>query len=145
MYWYIAALKKYAVFRWRARRKEFCYFTLFSCLIFIALGTVDGVIGAHSPRYPDHLFSLVYLLAVVIPSYAVVARRLHDTNRSDWWLLALLIPGLNLYVWVSLFVRNGHPGKNRFGPDPTVDTDFGGPQREAVASGPARLGSGAGR
>jgi len=100
MSWYIAALKKYAVFSGRARRKEYWIFGLFHLIIVSVLAFVGAAI-----------FLPIYPLAVLIPSLAVTVRRLHDTNHSGWWAL---IPIANI---VLMFI-DGTRGDNRFGPDP---------------------------
>lgn len=103
--WYLGVLKKYAVFTGRARRKEYWMFTLFNILIAFLLGIVETVIGA------GDILSNLYSLAVLIPGIAVGVRRLHDTDRSGWWLL---LPIVNI-VFLAL---EGQSGTNRFGSDP---------------------------
>jgi uncharacterized membrane protein YhaH (DUF805 family) len=61
---------------------------------------------------------MLFGLAVLIPSIAVGARRLHDTDRSGWWLLIALIPFIGAIVLLVFFVLPGTQGTNRFGPDP---------------------------
>ncbi|MDQ1211352.1 uncharacterized membrane protein YhaH (DUF805 family) [Pantoea anthophila] len=103
--WYLGVLKKYAVFTGRARRKEYWMFTLFNILIAFLLGIVETVIGV------EDILSNLYSLAVLIPGIAVGVRRLHDTDRSGWWLL---LPIVNI-VFLAL---EGQSGTNRFGSDP---------------------------
>ena len=103
--WYIEVLKKYAVFTGRARRKEYWMFVLINFLIALAIGFVEGLLGGKG------VFSNIYTLAVLLPSIAVGVRRLHDTNRSGWWLL---LPIVNI-VFLAI---NGQSSSNRFGPDP---------------------------
>ena len=57
-------------------------------------------------------------LAVFIPSLAVAFRRLHDTNRSAWWLLIALVPFIGAIVLLVFYLLDGTPGANRFGEDP---------------------------
>ncbi len=103
--WYLGVLKKYAVFTGRARRKEYWMFTLFNILIAFLLGIFEALIGA------GDILSNLYSLAVLIPGIAVAVRRLHDTDRSGWWLL---LPIVNI-VFLAL---EGQSGTNRFGSDP---------------------------
>ncbi|MCD4780792.1 MAG: DUF805 domain-containing protein [Candidatus Omnitrophica bacterium] len=110
MEWYLAVLKKYAVFTDRARRKEYWMFVLFNFIISFVLGVVEGFMGAQSGVRQSVLGSL-YSLAVFIPSIAVGVRRMHDINKSGWFLL---IPIYNLI----LAATEGDSGENRFGPDP---------------------------
>ena len=114
MSWYLAVLKKYAVFSGRARRKEYWMFFLFNLIIAFALGFVVGILGAVL-HIDLSSVSLIYSLAILIPSIAVGVRRMHDTNRSGWWLI---VPIANL-VFLLL---NGHPNDNDYGPDPKAAT-----------------------
>jgi uncharacterized membrane protein YhaH (DUF805 family) len=110
MQWYLIALKKYAVFRGRARRKEYWIFFLFNVLIVVALVGVEGLLGI-APDSEESVLATLYQLVVMVPAIAVGVRRMHDTDHSGWWLL---VPFVNLFF----AVREGEPGENRFGPDP---------------------------
>ena len=118
MNWYIAVLKKYAVFTGRARRSEYWFFILFNVIISLVLGFIDGFLGLGDPEAAVGLLSVIYGLAVLMPSIAVGVRRLHDTDRSGWWLLISLIPLIGGIVLLVFFVLDGTPGENRFGPNP---------------------------
>ena len=61
---------------------------------------------------------LLFYLAILIPSIAVAIRRLHDTNRSGWWLLIALIPFIGALVLLVFYVLPGTVGPNKFGEDP---------------------------
>jgi uncharacterized membrane protein YhaH (DUF805 family) len=61
---------------------------------------------------------LIVALGLLIPSIAVAMRRLHDTDRSGWWLLIAFIPFIGSIVLLIFFVLEGTRGPNRFGPDP---------------------------
>ncbi|MXV30123.1 DUF805 domain-containing protein [Aeromonas veronii] len=113
MNWYISVLKQYAVFSGRARRTEYWMFVLCNVIVMLLLGMVDKLIGGD-----NELISSIYSLAVLLPSLAVAARRLHDTDRSAWWLLLGLIPIIGTLVLIYFMVCNGQQGLNRFGDDP---------------------------
>lgn len=113
MNWYISVLKQYAVFSGRARRTEYWMFVLCNVIVMLLLGMVDKLIGGD-----NELISSIYSLAVLLPSLAVAARRLHDTDRSAWWLLLGLIPIIGTLVLIYFLVCNGQQGPNRFGDDP---------------------------
>ncbi|MFQ1921527.1 DUF805 domain-containing protein [Aeromonas veronii] len=113
MNWYISVLKQYAVFSGRARRTEYWMFVLCNVIVMLLLGMVDKLIGGN-----NELISSIYSLAVLLPSLAVAARRLHDTDRSAWWLLLGLIPIIGTLVLIYFMVSNGQQGPNRFGDDP---------------------------
>ena len=115
MNWYLEVLKKYAVFGGRARRKEYWYFVLFNTLISIALTFIDGVTGSFSSEAGTGLLGGIYGLAVLIPSIAVGVRRLHDTNRSGWWLLISLIPLIGAIVLIVFLASDSKPEENKYG------------------------------
>lgn len=118
MQWFLIALRKYAVFEGRARRKEFWFFELFVVLISIVLAFVDRAIGTPlDPETGVGTLSALAALALIIPSFAVGARRLHDTNRSGWWQL-LYLTVIGTIVLLVFFLLDSHPGTNRFGPNP---------------------------
>jgi uncharacterized membrane protein YhaH (DUF805 family) len=123
MNWYLAVLKKYAVFSGRARRKEYWFFLLFNIIITIVLSMVDGAMGTFALEAGLGLLSGIYSLAVLIPSLAVGVRRLHDTNRSGWWLLIGLIPLIGAIVLLIFFVLDGTPGENQYGANPKSEAD----------------------
>ncbi|WP_331774133.1 DUF805 domain-containing protein [Sulfurospirillum sp. 1612] len=106
MRYYVGVLKNYVTFSGRARREEFWYFTLFSFLISLLLSAINPALSG------------LYSLAVLLPTLAVSARRLHDTDRSAWWLLLYLIPIIGLLVLILFFIFDSKPGANRFGANP---------------------------
>ena len=116
MNWYLTVLKKYAVFSGRARRKEYWMFALFSFIIAFALGFIEGITGI-GPENVSFL-AIIYGLAVLIPSLAVSVRRLHDTNRSGWWLLIGLVPLIGAIAILVFTVQDGQPSENQYGSNP---------------------------
>ena len=140
MNWYIKVWKNYAVFNGRATRSEFWYFFLIHVVVILILGVIDNAIwGSYSGfelfRHTDDLYSseslyavntmgpigiltTIYFIAASVPYLAVAVRRLHDTNRSGWWVLIKIIPIVGLIVIFIFMVLDGTPGDNRFGGDP---------------------------
>jgi uncharacterized membrane protein YhaH (DUF805 family) len=118
MSWFVAALKRYAVFGGRSRRKEYWYFVLFSSIITLVLFVIDGAIGTFDPSLGIGLLSGIFSLAILIPSIAVSIRRLHDIDRTGWWILLSFIPFIGTIVLLVFAVLDGTPGSNRFGPNP---------------------------
>ena len=116
MNWYLEVLKKYAVFSGRARRQEYWMFVLISILISIGITVIESMIG--SPG----IIGMLYSLAVLIPSLAVGARRLHDTGRSGWWLLIGLVPLIGVIVLIVFFVMDSQEGSNEYGENPKAAT-----------------------
>ena len=122
MNWYLEVLKKYAVFSGRARRKEFWFFVLFNIIISIVLAVIDGVTGSFSAEAGMGLLGGIYTLAVLIPGIAVSVRRLHDTERSGWWLLIALVPLIGAIVLLVFMVQDSKPGQNQYGANPKEAT-----------------------
>lgn len=120
-----SVLSKYIVFGGRARRSEYWWFFLFSLLVGIVASILDTATGTdfEDAFTSGGLFSLIANLALLLPSLAVGVRRLHDTDRSGWWILIGLIPLLGLIVLLVFFVQDGTPGSNRFGPSPKHHAD----------------------
>jgi uncharacterized membrane protein YhaH (DUF805 family) len=111
--WYLDVLKnKYATFDGRARRKEYWMFFLFNILVAIGLGIVEALIGTVG------LIGGLYALAVLIPGIAVTIRRLHDTSRSGWWILIVLVPAVGTLILLIFMVLDSQPGGNEYGPNP---------------------------
>jgi uncharacterized membrane protein YhaH (DUF805 family) len=68
--------------------------------------------------YSPGILGGLYALAVLIPSIAVTVRRLHDTDRSGWWILLGLIPLVGTIILLVFVCLDGTPGPNRFGTNP---------------------------
>src|SRR3989344_6266879 len=100
--YYEEALKKYNKFSGRANRTEYWYFVLFNALISIGFSVLDSILGI------DKLLESIYSLAVLIPSVAVGVRRMHDVNKSGWFIV---IPIYNLV----LSLPKGTEGDNKYG------------------------------
>ena len=118
MEWMLMPLKRYAEFSGRTRRKEYWMFVLFYLIAFVALSIVEGVLGMAGSVGPYGPLTAIFLLAVIIPSIAVGIRRLHDTDRSGWWLLIALVPLIGGLILLYFSVLEGTSGPNQYGPDP---------------------------
>ena len=106
-----SGFSNYVNFAGRAIRSEYWYWVLFVFLAEIVTGIVDFVIGAQ-------ITTTIFALAVLLPGLAVAVRRLHDLDRSGWWVLLALIPLIGAIVLLVWFCARGTEGSNRFGPDP---------------------------
>ena len=118
MNWYLNVLKQYAVFKGRARRKEYWFFILFNLIASVVLTAIDFMTGLLDAELGIGLLSGLYSLAVLVPSLAVTVRRLHDTDRSGWWLLIGLVPLLGAIVLLVFMLLDGTPGDNQHGANP---------------------------
>jgi uncharacterized membrane protein YhaH (DUF805 family) len=105
MNYYFDVLKKYAVFSGRASRKEYWMFVLFNMLVGFILGVIERVIGSGSLLYG------IYSLGIFLPVLAVQIRRMHDVNKSGWFIL---VPIYNFILTLTA----GTQGDNQYGPDP---------------------------
>ena len=111
MNWYIEVLKKYAVFSGRARRKEFWLFVLFNLLASIILIFADILLGTFDEETGSGLLGSIYALGIFIPYLAVTVRRLHDTNKSGWWILmplsTLILAGILMAILIPMLGAKG--------------------------------------
>lgn len=113
MNWFIEVVtKRYADFNGRARRQEYWMFVLFYILIYIALFIIESIVGSFG------ILVLVFSLGLLVPSIAVTIRRLHDTERSGWWILIAFVPLVGGIVLLVFMCLDGTSGPNKFGPDP---------------------------
>jgi uncharacterized membrane protein YhaH (DUF805 family) len=117
MEWYTTVLKKYAVFDGRARRKEYWMFFLINVVIQIILNILDRIIGTDYES-GSGILSTIYGLAILVPSIAVGVRRMHDTNRSGWWVLINLVPCVGFIIFIVFAAQEGTVGPNQYGEDP---------------------------
>ena len=111
MNWYIKVLKQYVDFSGRAQRTEFWMFTLFNLIVSVGLAIIDAVLGLG-------FLQPIYALAVLLPAIAVGARRLHDTNRSGWWLLLAFLPLIGIIILIVFWVQDSQAGDNAFSRTP---------------------------
>jgi uncharacterized membrane protein YhaH (DUF805 family) len=113
----------YANFNGRARRSEYWFIALFLGLTTIGASIIDSAIfvddidtllatGGWGP------VGLIWTLAVLLPSFSVLVRRLHDTGRSAWWLLIGLVPIAGVIVLFVFSVFDSSPGENNYGRSP---------------------------
>jgi len=103
--------RKYAVFKGRARRSEYWWFYLFNVILSVVTVFIDRAFFPEIKVLDRGVFSFADSLAIFLPTWSVTARRMHDTNRSGWYML---IP---LYGFILCFFK-GTDGPNRYGLDP---------------------------
>lgn len=104
---------KYVTFSGRATRSEYWWFALFNILVSVALNVVVQAIGPESVALS--LVAAVVSLGLFLPGLAVSVRRLHDIDKSGWWLLVGLIPLIGFILLLIWFCTKGSVGENRFG------------------------------
>jgi uncharacterized membrane protein YhaH (DUF805 family) len=141
MEWATLPLKRYAEFTGRSRRKEYWFYVLLLIVVGVVIGVVERALGLTGMVGPYGPVSLLFGVATFVPSLAVGVRRLHDTDRSGWWLLIGYAPlllslcltyigSLSMAMILSLIalvgfivllvfmVLEGTKGPNQYGADP---------------------------
>jgi uncharacterized membrane protein YhaH (DUF805 family) len=110
-----SGFSNYVTFSGRAIRSEYWYWVLFSIIGGLATEILDKAmfpdVAAASP------LNAVFDLITFLPSLAIAVRRLHDINRTGWWVL-ITITIIGIFVLIYWACKKGTPGPNRFGPDP---------------------------
>ncbi len=106
-----AGFSNYVNFSDRACRSEYWYWILFIIIAEIVTGAIDVTLGV---QFVTGIFGLVTFL----PGLAIAIRRLHDLDRTGWWVLLGLIPLIGWIILLIWYVTKGTDGPNRFGPDP---------------------------
>ena len=110
--WFIKPVKdQYADFEGRTSRQAFWMFVLVSILLQIAISIVDNMLGTM-------IIGFLFMIAIIVPSIAITARRLHDTNKSGWWQLVGLIPFVGAVILIVLCALKGDETANSYGPVP---------------------------
>jgi uncharacterized membrane protein YhaH (DUF805 family) len=132
MEWMLMPLRRYADFSGRSRRKEYWMFTLFVLLVYLAMGILFFVGGGATGLFDQtggapelgamgwiglSLF-IIFALAIFVPSLAVIVRRLHDQDKSGWFILLQFIPYIGGVIMLIFMCIDGTRGENRYGPDP---------------------------
>jgi len=104
---------RYVDFAGRSSRSEFWWAQLGLMLIGFVVGLFAGLLGELAV-----IVIGIFYLAIIIPSIALTVRRLHDNDKSGWWILIGFVPILGGLYLLYLYVTKGTTGTNRFGPDP---------------------------
>ncbi|MGD9828359.1 MAG: DUF805 domain-containing protein [Hyphomicrobiaceae bacterium] len=105
------AFKNYVNFSGRATRPEYWWFTLFLFLVSLLTAGIDmGVLGYQEIGPVNAIFAL----ATLLPALAVSVRRLHDIDKSGWWLLIAFIPLVGLILLIYWACQPGTPTANTY-------------------------------
>ena len=117
----------YSNFKGRARRSEYWFIQLF--LVFtnlavaaIDLALMDGDVDRFIANGGGGIVGLIWILATIVPALAVLIRRLHDTSRSGWWALMLLLPFAGAIVLLVFTVEDSAKDANTYGKSPKEST-----------------------
>jgi uncharacterized membrane protein YhaH (DUF805 family) len=116
-----SGFRKYGNFSGRASRSEYWWWVVFALLVAVVAAVLDGLLFPGSIRgpYSVGVITVITSIALLLPGLAVSVRRLHDTDRSGWWLLLEVIPFIGWIVLLFFLASPGTLGVNRFGPPPT--------------------------
>jgi len=121
---------RYTDFQGRTPRSGYWWVALFLVTVSVVIWGVDMVLFEGS--YPQNLLdqgfgpvSIAFILITLIPNLALGFRRLHDTNRSAWWLLIGLVPLAGAVVLLVFYLMPSTPGDNNYGPNPLASASDG--------------------
>ncbi|MGC1348198.1 MAG: DUF805 domain-containing protein [Xanthobacteraceae bacterium] len=106
-----SGFSNYVNFSGRACRSEYWFWVLFVLIADVVAIAIDAAIGMQ-------IVSSLFGLAVLLPGLAVTVRRLHDLDRTGWWIFLGLIPLVGAIILIIWFCSKGTDGLNRFGADP---------------------------
>lgn len=127
MDWYLMVWRRYAEFHGRSRRTEYWMFILLNVLAIFVFAFAGGIGLATSREFGVLFFVLlgVYVLAAIIPSLSVAVRRFHDTGKSGWLLLLLMVLGcipllglIAAVIQIVFLCTDSDPGPNQYGLNP---------------------------
>ena len=122
MEWWLIAMKKYADFSGRARRTEYWMFSLISSAFIILAVFLENMLGVTFEDSGIGLITLLFSLIVIIPSWSVTVRRLHDIGKSGWWILVNFLPYIGGIILFVFLVTDSQPEDNEYGVSPKVGT-----------------------
>jgi uncharacterized membrane protein YhaH (DUF805 family) len=108
-YWKLVVLGRYAQFDGRARRAEYWWFTLATFILFMIVFVVSAIVK------PLFFLSFILWIGLIVPSIAVAIRRLHDTDKSGWFILFGLIPFIGGIILLIFMVTDSTHGTNQYG------------------------------
>jgi len=134
MKWFIKCMKNYTLFKGRASRTEFWYFMLYWSNFYIIIIAIDKALGGNFINIKTLPFSefiplaklvedvglltLIYRPLTIVPSLAVISRRLHDINKSGWWCLTCVTP--LIIILIIFLCKKSDEKENKYGQKPTV-------------------------
>jgi uncharacterized membrane protein YhaH (DUF805 family) len=105
----------YTKFEGRAHKAAFWWWFLFQLLVYLGAEIIDAILGTP-------IFWIIAVLGLLLPNLSVSIRRLHDTNRTGWWILIGLIPIVGFIVLLIFYLQQSDPGVNDYGPPMTEGT-----------------------
>lgn len=139
-YFIAVVTKKYKDFSGRASRSEFWFFLLFYIIFTSVTLAIDTALYAYEliphflsdflgPQADFGMVTALFMLLLMIPSIALIVRRIHDTGKSTVWILLIFIPLLGFFAYFYFGLKSGEDGENKYGLDPEIEID-----RESTSS-----------
>ena len=134
MKWFIKCMKNYTLFKGRASRTEFWYFMLYWSIFYMIIIAIDKALSGNFINIKTLPFSefiplaklveevglltLIYRPLTIVPSLAVISRRLHDINKNGWWCLTFVTP--LIIILIIFLCKKSDEKENKYGQKPTV-------------------------
>ncbi len=134
MKWFIKCLKNYTHFKGRASRTEFWYFMLYWSIFYVFVIAIDRVLGGNLINFKTlplseyiplaklfdevGVLTFLYRPLTVLPSLAVISRRLHDINKSGWWCLTCVTP--LIIILIIFLCKKSDDSENKYGMKPSI-------------------------
>ncbi len=115
MNYFLDALKNYVNFTGRATRQQYWMYILFYIVFYFIAVTLDINLGQFDKEKMNGFISTVYTFGLLLPTVAILARRLHDIGRSSWWILLILIPVVGSLVILTFTLMDSQKGENEYG------------------------------
>jgi len=113
--YFLDALKNYVNFTGRATRQQYWMYILFYIVFYFIAVTLDINLGQFDKEKMNGFISTVYTFGLLLPTVAILARRLHDIGRSSWWILLILIPVVGSLVILTFTLMDSQKGENEYG------------------------------
>ncbi len=112
---FLDALKNYVTFTGRATRQQYWMYILFYILFYFLTVMLDIQLGQFDQESMTGFISTIYTFGLLLPTIAILARRLHDIGRSSWWILLILIPLVGSLIILIMTLMDSKKGENEYG------------------------------
>ncbi len=112
---FLHALKNYITFTGRATRQQYWMYILFYIVFYFVTVLLDINLGQFDKEKMTGFISTVYTYGLLLPTVAILARRLHDIGRSSWWIALILIPVAGSLVILFFTLMDSQKGENEYG------------------------------
>lgn len=120
MKYYRDAIIRYFDFEGRTSRKYYWMFVLVNIVILIVIMQFEQLQLGGGSTYQGGILSNLYNIFIFIPGISICVRRLHDINKSGWWILVFLIPIIGIIWLIILNIKKGDVGENKYGKLPVA-------------------------